>query len=204
MVEIGQWVSCEEGLGQVLAVREQYIEEFTPADLEESWGERPFKEFLIIKLFLNHDGKVAKAYRVVYNQSKYCCTLTTKQNNLINKYKTKHAEDYRDYILSDEKTDLDYIVTVPYQVAADEKEQVVDTLNRTCWKVWPNFTFNEFKKEFKKANLKFDFSTKINGYSKPGQPDKIRLMLYSRMMKIVKKKMVFYYAKAVDERELFS
>lgn len=76
-------------------------------------------------------------------------------------------------------------------------------MNKTCWKLWPGFTFDEFKAEFRKNKLDFDFSTQIHGYSKPGEPDKIRLLLHSRFLKIVDKKTIFYYAHAVDEVELF-
>lgn len=77
MFEIGQWVSCEEGIGQVLYVRNQYAEEFYSEAVDKNLKKgEVLKQFLVIKIFLNHKGKPKKGKRIVFNQSKYCNILT--------------------------------------------------------------------------------------------------------------------------------
>jgi hypothetical protein len=205
MFEIGQWVSCEDGVGQILYVRNQHTDEFHGDSIGKDLkrGE-VIKQFLIVKILINHKGALKKGKRIVFNQSKFCKSLTDEQRMSIEEIKESRSKEYYKYITYDEKEDLDYIVTLEYRVNEENKHEIILELNKTCWKLWPCFTFDEFKEEFSKSELDFDFSTQIQGYSVPGEHTKIRLMLYSRLLKIVDNRMVFYYAQAVDETELFN
>jgi hypothetical protein len=63
--EIGQWVELIEGIGQVIYVRENFVEKFTEEYFEGKKVGAYIYDVVVCKLLCDFNGKIRKKNRVV-------------------------------------------------------------------------------------------------------------------------------------------
>lgn len=195
--QIGDWISCEDGIGQIIYVRDLFYENYIERDEKSKLkiGDI-YKTFFIIKLLCDFEGKLKKKNLFVFHQAIYCNSLSKKYIELVEKIKFEKKDDYRRYIIYDEKIELNYSVSLDYRIDPEEKNKIINIISNLTWELWPAFTFDDFCKKIKEKNIYFEPKGYIKGWHDSNYSEIIRLHFYSRLMKVANKKMIFFLIKA--------
>lgn len=195
-LNIGDWVLTEDGIGQVLYIRDFYVEEFVeimPFEDELKKGGL-YKTFVGVKLFCNFNGKVKKIFKVDFYHSYSCEKLSKTDSKLLKKSLEENKALYEKYKRYTPKRDVFSYVELSYLIE-ENKEKVIFEIRNLIKDLSLPFTFKELKKEFEKSTIKLN----LNNYLKHGvnasAQSKITFVLYNSSYKVYKKERLFDYLK---------
>lgn len=153
-LELGQWIGCAEGYGQIMYIRAYYVEDYENHRQGRKNGE--FISYMyIIKILCGFDGKIKKSNRIKNETS--CSPIDKSGKEFVEKIKKEQKEEYNKYILYDEKVSLTRELNLEYELDTLEfdKNKVMNQFNKIYNNLLPTFTYKEFVKEFKKYEFPF-------------------------------------------------
>lgn len=185
--EIGQWMECEDGYGQILYIRDLFVESFSIDQGEKRIGDF-LRTIFICKILCDFDGKIKKRKRI----NSYTSINPIKKINLeqVKKIK-KNEKEYYDYIHYEDKIDICRQIFLVYKTDASNKEELKSQIAEINNRLQPAFTFKEFVKECKKSNFPF----KVEDFVRYGQAygkSIIRLRLDSFLYKTKGAESIFH------------
>ncbi len=189
ILELGQWVACSEGYGQILYIRTYYVEDYEKDRKGRKNGEF-IKYMYIIKILCGFDGKIKKSNRIKNETS--CSSIDKKGLKFVDKIKNEQKEEYSKYILYDEKVSLTKQILLDYKLDTLEydEDEVTNQLTEIYFNLYPSFTYKEFAKEFKKYDFPFKLDN-LNVYSAFGDFQFVTLRFDSVLYKTKDKEAIF-------------
>lgn len=190
--ELGQWVSTEDGYGQVMYVRPFYVEDYDTDRKDSKNGE--FKRYIFVcKTLCDFKGKVKKNNRIKIYTS--ISKIDKEGLVFVKDIKAKQPDEYGKYIVHDDKVDICRQVFLDYQVVnksalnAKEVEQKLADIEAN---LLPAFTFKEFIAECAKQNFPIDLTRLVPyGYSAKKE-ERVTLRFDSFLYKVKGKEAVFH------------
>ena len=197
--ELGEWVKTEDGYGQILYIRNFYVEPFVElASYQEKDINGIYKTMYGVKMFCNFEGKIKKKNLLNFyiNINKLDGAKDNKTYKLAIKNNT---EEYRVYKSSDEKDKSESCLEIAYIVESKDRDKIKTLVETICDDLNYSFTFKEFSKEFNKykTGIKLENFIKYGyGYSIK-QENKISFIFFSTNYKTVGKERVFDFVKAL-------
>jgi hypothetical protein len=152
--ELGQWVGCSMGYGQVMYIRAYHVEDYENDRKGRKNGE--FIRYLyIIKILCGLEGKIKKSNKIII--STIIEPIDKQGKEFVEKIKKEEKEKYHKYILYDETNSLTdqlfltfYLHTLEY-----DEDEVMENFTEIYFNLFPSFTYKEFSKEFKKYDFPF-------------------------------------------------
>jgi hypothetical protein len=202
-LELGQWVSCMDGYGQIMYIRAYHVEDYENYRQGRKNGE--FIKFVyIIKILCGFDGKIKKSNRIKIDTS--CSPIDKKGLKFVGNIKIEQKEEYDKYILYDEKNSITDQLILEFKLDRldFDEEELNDQLTEIYFNLFPSFTYKEFAQEFKKYNFPFKLENLI---SYGGSPHPcVTLRLDSVLYKTKDKQAIFNdirirYPKKNDDSE---
>ena len=159
LFEIGEWVSDGIYIGQVLSIRNLYVEKYT-ADYFEDKKLGSFKATLAtIKVLCETDGKIKKRDRIASYNMDYFKQVNQEESTLIQSIKSNQPEEYEKYILYDQKKDIFSVSYIGFSIVMSELDNIQEKI-QSILQALPNaFTLTEFIKESQLQKLPLDFDT---------------------------------------------
>lgn len=150
-IEIGDWARLDGYIGQVLYIREFYVEPFVELSSYEVPDERGvYKTLYGIKKFCDYDFNICKKHSVEF--SPHAHKLEESDLIKIQDLKIRHKDLYYNYLVYAEKEFSEYALQLRYLVPIESTIDYVDLLAELFDILFPCFTFKEFQREFKKRN----------------------------------------------------
>ena len=152
--ELGQWVTCSLGYGQIMYIRAYYIEDYENHRQGRKNGEF-IRYMYIIKILCGFDGKIRKSNRIINSTS--IEAIDEQGLKFVEKIKKEQKEEYNKYILYDEKVSLTRGLNLDYKLDTInyDENQVIEQLNEIYYSLSPSFTYKEFANEFRKYEFPF-------------------------------------------------
>lgn len=190
--ELGQWVSTEDGYGQVMYIRPFYVEDYETSRKERKNGE--FKRYTFIcKILCDFNGKIRINKRVNIYTS--ISKIDKEGAAFVKGIKTNQYAEYAKYIVHDDKVDicgqmfLDYQVVNKANLNIDEVEKKLADIEAS---LLPAFTFKEFAAECAKQNFPIDLKMLVPyGYAAKKE-ERIMLRFDSYLYKVKGKEAIFH------------
>lgn len=189
--DIGQWVACSLGYGQIIYIRAYYIE-----DYENHRQGRKNGEFImymyIIKILCGFDGRIKKSNRIINSTS--IEPIDKQGKEFVEKIKKELKDEYNKYILYDEKNSLNYQLFLEYKL--DKLDFDIDKIEDKFYEfvnqLNPSFTYKEFSKLFKEYDFPFKLEN-LNGYALSDRLEgpKVQLRFDSKLYKTKDKEAIF-------------
>jgi hypothetical protein len=187
--EIGQWVTLIEGIGQVIHVREHFVEKFTEEYFEGKKVGTYIHDVVVCKLLCDHHGKIRKKSRIVAVTNQWCEPIDKKSKRIIDVIKAKSPKEHRDYVTWDERQDIGGSVAIEFAVPSESiplLQQQIGAINDAL----PNsFTLNEFLDVAAEKKLALDFSQARKFV--PGTGQNFSVILFNRLYKTVGKNRMY-------------
>jgi hypothetical protein len=193
--EIGNWVSCEDGIGQLIYIREFHVEPFVELNSYDEVDEKGVYHRLYgVKLLCDFEGKLKKRHSLKFYVSSRL--LKKQYKDFVEEIKTKTPEAYERYMVYDQKDESEYDFTLKYYVEKKSETKYISLVDDVCYNLLPHFTFKEFKKEFKKqcTEIKIEDFIKENDFVGRDNMDELNILsivFYSRNYKVVNKERIF-------------
>lgn len=186
--ELGEWVSTEDGYGQIMYVRPFFVE-----DYENNRQGRKNGEFIryiyVCKILCGFEGKIKKAKRINIYTS--ISPISKEGLTYLKNIKENQKEEYEKYIFFDDKISICDQLFVKYKldIFDYDKELVEKQIKEINSRLYPAFTYKEFSKIFKEYNFPF----KLESIVEYGEGDKncIQLRFDSFLYKVKDKQVVF-------------
>lgn len=156
--EIGQWLQLIDGLGQVLFIRENYVEKYSHEFFEGKKLGEYLGDTVVYKLLCDYSGKLRKKDLINWTPARYCEPVSEEHQEMVGTIKANSPEEYRKYVLYDSRlvptitTEISFRV---FPVAIASVEKVIDEINNTIKKP---FTLKEFLATASEMKLPLDFS----------------------------------------------
>jgi hypothetical protein len=190
--EIGQWIECEDGYGQIIHIRDFFVEPFkTDTKKEEKVGDF-LRQIYVCKILCGFKGEIKKQSRISIYTS--IAPLADKAFEIVNDIKLKQIGEYYNYIHYEDKYDICKQVFLAYRIGDDNSFDIKDIKTRISEinrNLYPSFTFKEFSIEFKKYNFPFKLEEFIRYDDHSYINEKIELRFDSRMYKVKGKETIF-------------
>ncbi|HEY0652689.1 MAG TPA: hypothetical protein VGD65_06155 [Chryseosolibacter sp.] len=190
--ELGQWVTTEDGYGQVMYIRSFYIEDYETQRRERRNG--AFIRYIFIcKILCDFNGKIRKNKRINIYTS--ISKLDKDGAAYVKGIKLDQPGEYAKYIVHDDKVDICRQLFLDYQVVNKSSlniEEVGAKLAEIELNLLPAFTFKEFVDECRKQNFPIDLKLLVPyGYSAKKE-ERITLRLDSYLYKVKGKEAIFH------------
>jgi hypothetical protein len=190
--ELGQWVTTEDGYGQVMYVRPFYVEDYETTRKERKNGEF-IRYIFICKILCDFKGKIRKNNRInIYTSMS---KLDKEGAVFVKDIKTNQPDEYAKYIVHDDKVDICRQMFLDYQVvnkASLNIEEVEQKLADIETNLFPAFTFKEFAAECAQQNFPIDLKMLVPyGYSTKNE-QRITLRFDSYLYKVKGKEAIFH------------
>ena len=167
--EIGQWIGFTEGLGQVLFVREDYVEKYSSEYFEGKKVGEDLGDILVYKQLCDFTGKLRKKDLVNWAPARYCEPISDQYRKVVEAIKSNSPEEYRKYLVYDSRLVTTVTTEISFGVPPDtiaSVEKVIDEINTTIKKP---FTLKEFLATASEMELPLDFSKARKYVSGSGQ-----------------------------------
>jgi hypothetical protein len=192
--ELGQWVSTEDGYGQIMYIRPLYVENYETYRQERKNGEF-IRYIFICKILCDFKGKIKNQKRISTYTS--ISKIDKEGAAFVKEIKTNQPDEYRKYILFDDKVDLCGQLFLSYKLSnkqdlnMDDLKQKMSAINKN---LYPAFTFNEFVKECNEQA----FPVKVDDFRPYGssvkKEEQVTIRLDSYLYKTKGKEAVFHKA----------
>lgn len=195
-LNIGQWIECENGLGQVLCIRELYRESFEEPMNEEKIGELRMT-IAIVKIFCDFNGKIKSRGLIQSFLQKHCDEISSKNMKMVNTIIENNDSAYRKYTLYDDKLDLGNVISLKYFVDINKISEIKSDIQELRTKLLPIFTFKEFKKEFVKKDYGFKLENFITYKMQYNRSEIVEIILNNRLYKVKGKEKLFDWVKII-------
>jgi len=189
--ELGQWVTTEDGYGQIIYIRPLYVENYVTDRKNRKNGEF-IRRIFICKILCDFKGKIKIKINIYASASK----IDKEGAEFVKNIKINQTDEYQKYLVFDDKVDicrqifLEYKVSDKSSLKTDDLKQKLSDINK---KLYPAFTFNEFVLECNMQN----FPIKVEDFIPYGQTikndEKITLRLDSYLYKVRGKESVFQH-----------
>ena len=190
--ELGQWVTTEDGYGQVMYIRPFYIEDYETNRKERKNGEF-IRYIFICKILCNFNGKIKINNRINIYTS--ISKLDKEGVGFVKDIKKNQPDEYAKYIVHDDKVDVCRQMFLDYQVVNKANlniEEVQQKLIDIEINLYPAFTFKEFMAECLKQNFPIDLKMLVPyGYSAKKE-ERITLRFDSYLYKVKGKEAIFH------------
>ncbi len=194
LFDIGAWIECEDGLGQVLFVRQLYRDSFEESRQNEKVGELR-QVNVICKLLCGFNGKIKKSKRIKSYLFKHCDLISDKHLEVVKRIKLDEPEEYHKYILYDDDFEVSNVVRLRYRVDSNELPHIDGQIEKIRNKLLPAFTFKDFSKEFKKMGFSFNLDDFISYKHEYKREEIVELVFNNRAYKTKGKDKVFDWVK---------
>lgn len=156
--EIGQWIGFTEGLGQVLFIREDYVEKYSPEYFDGKKVGEDLGDILVYKQLCDFTGKLRKKDLINWAPARYCEPISDQYRKVVEAIKSNSPEEYRKYLVYDSRLVATVTTEISFRVPPDAistVERIIDEINTTIKKP---FTMKEFLQTAKDVALPLDFS----------------------------------------------
>jgi hypothetical protein len=188
--ELGQWVTTEDGYGQVMYIRPFYVEDYETNRDERKNGE--FMRYIFIcKILCDFKGKIRNKINIYTSMSK----LDKEGAEFVKDIKKNQPAEYAKYIVHDDKVDVCRQVFLDYKVVNKSSlnmEEVQQKLTEIEMNLYPAFTFKEFVAECGRQNFPIDLKMLVPyGYSVKKE-ERITLRFDSYLYKVKGKEAIFH------------
>ena len=194
--ELGEWVQCEAGIGQILFIRKFYVEEFVePASYEGFKRGDLYKTFYGIKVFCDFDGKLRK--RKPFDFYLSINHLDKKYTTVLNKTKKENWDDYQSYLTHCDRDDPISRIENHYKIDPARRAALVQIVEEARLQVKPNFKYKEFKKIFEKMQNEVQLKDFVRYGSRIDREERLVVIFFSTMYKVSGKERIFDYVKAI-------
>jgi hypothetical protein len=189
--EIGQWIACSEGYGQIIFIRAYFVEDYEIDRKGRKNGEF-IRYIYVIKILCGFDGKIKKSNRIKIDTS--CSPIDKKGLKYLEKIKIDQKDEYNKYILYDEKNSLTDQLFLNYKldVLEFDKDIVYNQIDEILYNLHPSFTYKDFANEFKKYEFPFKLENLVSGGT-----NLIELRFDSRLYKTKDKEAVFDHLRII-------
>jgi hypothetical protein len=188
--ELGQWVTTEDGYGQVMYIRPLYVEDYENNRKGRRNGEF-IRNIFICKILCDFNGKIRRKINVYTSMSK----LDKEGARLVKEIKKNQPDEYARYIVHDDKVDICGQLFRDYKVVNKSSlniEEVQQKLAEIEMNLYPAFTFKEFVAECAKQNFPIDLKQLVPyGYSVK-EEERIMLRFDSYLYKVKGKEAIFH------------
>lgn len=187
--EIGAWVETFEGIAQVLYVRENFVEKYTPEFCDGGKVGAYLFDMLVCKLLCNFDGKIRKKNRTTALRSDYCKSADAESMAMVESIKKNFPDDYRNFVVGDERADVGDSVLICFNVREDAiagLHEEIDAINCALGK---SFTISEFVDMAKDRKIALDF-TQVKPHT-AGASVNFAVVLFNRLYKTVGKNRIY-------------
>ena len=198
LLEIGQWIACEDGIGQVLSIKEVYRESFEESKEGEKVGELR-QTNAICKILCDFDGRIKKRKRIKSFLQKHCTPITSNYQQIIDSIKNDYPSDYYAYILYDDILEVSNVIRLRYKVSKEYFVAIHQSIERIRNRLLPAFTFKDFAKEIKKENVPINLKNFIGYGCEYDRNEIIEIILNNRFYKQKGKEKIFDWVKVVYE-----
>lgn len=178
-----------EGIGQVIYVRENFVEEFTEEYFEGRKVGDYIYDVLVCKLLCDFNGKIRKKNRVLAVRDRYCKPIDKESKRIVDFVKSESPKEYRDYVIWDDKSDIGGSVAIEFAVPGDLISHLQQQIGAINDALPSSFTLKEFLALSAEKNLSLDF-----GQAKkyvPGTGLNFSVILFNRLYKTVGKKRIY-------------
>lgn len=186
--ELGQWVSTEDGYGQIMYIRPFFVEDYENYRQGRKNGEF-IRYIYVCKILCGFEGKIRKSKRI----NIYTSISPIDKEGLVHlkNIKENQKEEYEKYIIFDDKTSIcdQLFVTYKLDILDFDKGLVEKQIKEINSRLYPAFTYKEFSKIFKE----YDFPFKLECIVEYGEGDKnsLQLRFDSFLYKVKDKEVVF-------------
>lgn len=192
--ELGEWVGTENGYGQIMYIRTYFVEEYENK-LNNIKKGKFIKFIYICKILCDFNGKLKKNQRI--KAFTVIDKIDKKGLFLVQKIKGEQTEEYMKYISYEDKQNITQQLFRSYLLDDYDfnKENISQIIKKINDKLYPSFTYNEFKEEIKNYELPF----KIENIISYGDGDKetITLRFDSQLYKTKGKEVIFDNVKVI-------
>jgi hypothetical protein len=188
--ELGQWVSTEDGYGQVMYVRPFYVEDYETKRNERKNGEF-IRYIFICKILCDFKGKIKNKIGIYTSINK----LDKEGTGIVKDIKTDQPVEYAKYIVHDDKEDICRQVFLDYQVVNKSSmnlEEVEEKLADIEKNLYPAFTFKEFVAECTKQKFPIDLKMLVPYGNSAKKEERVTLRLDSYLYKVKGKEAIFH------------
>ncbi len=190
--ELGQWVTTEDGYGQLMYIRPFYVEEYETDRKERNNGEF-IRYIFICKILCDFNGKIKNRNRIDTYTS--ISKLDKEGAAFVKEIKNNQPDEYAKYIVYDDKVDICWQMFRDYQVVNKSSlniEEVERKLADIEINLLPAFTFKEFVAECAKQNFPIDLKMLVPyGYAAKKE-ERITLRFDSYLYKVKGKEVIFH------------
>jgi hypothetical protein len=189
LFDIGEWVSTEDGLGQVIYNRPIHVEKFNKQKGKDKVGTH-LRNLYICKVLCDFEGKPKRSFKTnIYSSID---RLNPNDLELIEQVKKISPDLYEKYLLSENKTLLQHQCFVSFGLFNIEKDLLQAKFVNIKDKLANEFTFKEFEKVFNNENMSFDILEYIQyGYTKPQGSTELKIRFDADLYKVRDKEFVF-------------
>lgn len=156
--EIGQWIGFTEGLGQVLFIREDYVEKFSPEYFDGKKVGEDLGDILVYKQLCDFTGKLRKKDLINWAPARYCEPISDQYRKMVEAIKSNSPEEYRKYLVYDSRLVSTVTTEISFRVSPDAVatyKKLIDEINATLKKP---FTLKEFLATASEMKLPLDFN----------------------------------------------
>jgi hypothetical protein len=190
--ELGQWVSTEDGYGQVMYIRPFYVEDYETDRKERRNGE--FERYIYVcKILCDFNGKIKIKNRINIYTS--ISKIDKEGAAFVKDIKTNQPDEYAKYIVHDDKVDICRQMFLQYQAVNKSTLNIEDVEQKLAdieTALYPAFTFKEFVAECNKQNFPIDLKMLVpHGYSAKKE-ESITLRFDSRLYKVKGNEAIFH------------
>ncbi|MBC7884148.1 MAG: hypothetical protein H7X99_01635 [Saprospiraceae bacterium] len=199
--EIGQWVSTEDGYGQILYIRPFYVEEYEINRLGRKNGE--FMRYIFIcKILCNFQGKIKKSKRIIAFTS--ISKIDNEGIRIVNAIKKDDNQEYIKYIFYDDKIGIRRELFLGFRLEElnFNRDILLNNILEINRRLFPSFTYKEFATMFCEYEMPFKLSNLIEYGS--GNKGSVGLRFDSNLYKVKDKEAVFDDVRIFFQGELAS
>ena len=193
--EIGQWIGSTEGLGQVLFIREDYVEKYSSEYFEGKKVGEDLGDILVYKQLCDFTGKLRKKDLINWAPARYCEPISDQYRKMVEAIKSNSPEEYRRYLVYDSRLVTTVTTEISFRVPPDaisSVEKVINEINKTIKKP---FTLKEFLATASEMELPLDFS-QVKKYV-PGSGQNFTVNLSCPLYKTINKQRISARVKVV-------
>jgi len=187
--EIGQWIGFTEGLGQVLFIREDYVEKYSSEYFEGKKVGEDLGDILVYKQLCDFTGKLRKKNLVDWAPARYCEPISDQYRKVVEAIKSNSPEEYRKYLVYDSRLVTTVTTEISFGVPPDtiaSAGKIIDEINATIKKP---FTLKEFLATASVMELPLDFS-RAKKYV-PGSGQNFTVNLSCPLYKTINKQRIY-------------
>lgn len=191
--EIGDWVTFDKYIGQILYVRDIFVEKYSS---EYFSGAPQYKigTYLctnhIVKCLCDTKGKIKKQNRIFSASPLF--PIKEKEKKVVEKIKEEAPEEYHKYVIYDTKTPYMAYNYLNFFVRKPDVQKVEEYLDEIKRDLPSSFTIKEFEEIVLDSPLSSYFSSAHKGNT---GLEHYELIFFNPLNKIVNKEHIYSYVK---------